>query len=84
MKRIFCATVVACMVLLGPAMDTLALPPHPVRDGARSDYSCQNRHGASGQYTHGSYVSGVAQALYPAPPALPTDPFEPCGILTDS
>ena len=81
MKRILCATVVACTVLLGPATGALALPPNPVRDGARSDYTCQNRHGASGQYTHGSYVSGVAQALYPA---APSDPFEPCVIFTDS
>lgn len=69
MKRILCATVVACTVILGPAMDALALPPNPVRDGARLDQECPNRHGNSGRSTHGSWVSGVAQHLYPVDPA---------------
>jgi hypothetical protein len=74
MKRTMLACLAAACLLLSAAGSAGAVPPNPIRDGARLDVKCAN---PVGRFTHGAYVSGVAQGFYPV------DPVEPCTIFTE-
>jgi hypothetical protein len=73
MKRTVLAMIAGACLLMSAAGSAAALPPNPVRDGARLDWKCEN---PVGRFTHGAYVSGVAQGY------IPNDPVEPsCGDI---
>jgi hypothetical protein len=70
MRRLVLAIFGSAALLVGTAAATLALPPIPVREAARSECESANPYNPEGPFTHGIYVSGVA---------APTDPYQ-CGI----
>lgn len=72
------AALAAGALLVGIAATAMAVPPDPIRDGARfTGVSCPNPAGA--RDTHGSYVSGVVLFGYPTDPIFPdNDDWQDC------